>query len=91
MINHRTAQRIASEWHAGGGSALYVFASTGAIQQDPDTYHNRTARDVESEIDIQHMEIGGDTRELTHLLTYITHYGPRPAVPGWYDQTIARS
>lgn len=31
MLTDQAAQKIARDWHGGGGSALYQFASTGAI------------------------------------------------------------
>ena len=31
MITDTESRKIASEWHGGGGTALYAFSSTGAI------------------------------------------------------------
>ncbi len=96
MIQHRTARRIASEWHGGGGSALYALSSTGAI----DTAW--TGHDAELEV-LRCLD--GDeftaallvgmprTRErenLHNLLAYVRHYGPRAAVAGWYGMYVIR-
>ena len=90
MIQHRTARRIASEWHGGQSTGLYALCSSGAIigkQQRPGETeteeevcaclrwlaNNRTMCPV------------SDQQDLTNLLAYIKHYGPRGPVPGWND------
>lgn len=78
-IPHRSARRIASRWHAGGGSALYALTCCGAIDT---AYHaHDTAAEVEeciaSEADPQ------ERFRLSQLKEYVTHHRPRGPVPGW--------
>ena len=55
MITDTEARKIASEWHGGGGSALYAFSSTGAID---------TAREDHSIMD----EIGENIRDQSNVV-----------------------
>jgi hypothetical protein len=91
MINPRAAAHIASMWHGGGGSALYSFASTGAIT------HN-TMVEVESDIAEQvQLYIGygekeniGHVKELAKLLEYLVTIGERAAQDGWYELAVGQ-
>jgi len=69
------ARKIASEWHGGGGSALYVLASSGAI-----------VRGVEAEID-DAIYVNGDDEnnlaELSFLREYVDVKGHRGPQRGW--------
>lgn len=88
-IDDTTARRIASEWHGGGGTALYALSSTGAI----DTA--RADHDVKTEIvDSIHDRIGHtleedttDLNELRRLLDYVNATGARGPVDGWATLT----
>jgi len=82
MIDDRTAQRIAAEWHSGQSSALYALASSGAIL-DVDL--------IRYEIDMD-LADGNDADRLIldQLGEYINAHGPRSPVPGWYESTIAK-
>lgn len=81
-ISDTDAQRTASDWHGGGGSALYQFASTGAIVPG-----------LLSEIDscIAYDGCGGietasDT--LRGLRAYVETSGERGPVSDWYARVI---
>lgn len=92
MIQHKTARRIACEWHGGGGSALYVLCSTGAI--DTGRNDHNAAEEINEGIEY-HRVLQGDVRysarrkmaKLSRLLAYVQHYGPRGQVDGWGDMT----
>jgi hypothetical protein len=80
MITDHTAQRTAQEWHGGGGSAIYAFASTGAITPD-------LCREIDNEI--THLPTGHqDSTELANLWAYARSTGEREAVPDWYERVI---
>jgi hypothetical protein len=78
MIRDTTAQRIAADWHGGGGTALYQFASTGRIRLGPLLY----------EIDVTSAGSGDD--ELTKLWEYVLAKGNRGVVPNWYERVICK-
>lgn len=82
MITDTEARKIASEWHGGGGTALYAFSSTGAI----DTA--REDHDIESEIRecINSASDEQEIEKLRDLLRY-TDGQYRSAVPGWSKLT----
>lgn len=80
MITDTEARRIASSWHGGGGTALYAFASTGAI----DTA--RADHDIKNEIQTCYF-YPDDMPGLRSLLAYVVHHGKRGPVPGWADLT----
>ena len=93
IISDRQARDIANSWHGGGGSALYAFASTGAIDTAR-ADHNLKAEiggciawvqkygphDYPNESDWT-----GDYHELSDLLAYVKHHGPRPRQDHWKE------
>jgi hypothetical protein len=81
MISDRQARQIASEWHGGQGSALYAFASTGAIDTAWEDH------DIRQEIRPlrEHSPNFTEYDRLTKLLKYCDFYGPRGPVDGWSD------
>lgn len=80
ILRDKTARKIASQWHGGGGSALYALASTGAI----DT--GRIGHDVRAEI-AECRSLDGltarDNRHLWALDRYVQTKGTRGPVSGW--------
>lgn len=96
MLTDTEARKIASEWHGGGGTALYAFASSGAI----DTARPDHCAFAEV-LDALRAELGfargqawpsldvarnaPDYGELGELLSYIGHHGTRGPQPGWAD------
>lgn len=78
------AREIASSWHGGGGSALYVLASTGAIS-------DRTLHEIDIEIaPLRELIRDGiyEQRDLDYLLSlrdYVVKSGNRGEVRGWND------
>ena len=86
MITDQEAQRIASEWHGGAGSALYQFTSTGAIA---DSEHEP----IDLLGELQGCETAAYTttrerEEIADLIAYVKMHGPRPAQPDWYERVI---
>ena len=82
MITDAEAKRIASEWHGGGGTALYALASTGAI--DTARWDHRLEFDIISEC--RRVVRSGkteDAKELYSLWEYVAVNGPRGPVDGW--------
>jgi hypothetical protein len=74
-----TAQAIAALWHGGGGTALYQFASTGAI--DVDAIRHELIREyADATLD--------DAIELDTLSGYVDSRGSRGPVSGWYERVI---
>lgn len=75
-IDDLTARVIASQWHGGQASALYAFASSGAI----------THADVWGEVAGDYASASAfDRRALDCLGTYLLHAGQRGPVRGWSD------
>lgn len=91
MISDTEARRIASDWHGGGGSALYAFASTGAIdtaRADHDIAHELTeTAKSESRIAPEQRDDPAGFTNLINLRTYCRRHGKRGPVPGWADLT----
>lgn len=84
MITDTEARKIASEWHGGGGTALYAFSSTGAI----DTA--RANHDIRQEIlnDFASTVPGSDdAKNLIDLLKYTVDHRTRGPVDGWSSLT----
>lgn len=79
MIRHRTARRIASEWHGGITSDLYLLTSTGTISTDAEREIGLCMMALES----QDTYRDKDHKNLFNLLQYVRHYGPRGPVDGW--------
>lgn len=80
MISDTDAQRTAGDWHGGGGSALYVFASTGAIVPG-----------LQAEI-LECLRGGVDDHDrarLGELEEYRRRTGPRGPVNDWYARVIS--
>ncbi len=88
-ISDGRARRIASDWHGGQGSALYMFASTGATRDK-----RYTVEDVRIAIEYQllphivadserHWPHAGE--ELRELYAYVKSVGNRGPVEGWSD------
>jgi hypothetical protein len=86
MITDLDARRIASEWHGGGGSALYAFASTGAIDT---AYWSHSITDeiwrcLRNDVESRSLEEQIPAlRDLTALLAYVDHHAERGPVAGW--------
>ena len=79
MINDTQAQKIVGDWHGGGGSALYQFASTGAIVDGL-----ITEIDLNVEEDIAETE----REKLRMPWDYCASIGQRGPVDGWYARVI---
>ena len=80
MITDVQAQRIASDWHSGGGSPLYQFSSTGAIVPG-----------LLAEIDANMRsddDAGPNYRELAALKQYVSTIGERGPIADWYARVI---
>jgi hypothetical protein len=86
MISDQTAQRIASEWHGGGGSALYQFSSTGAIVPGlgAEIQDNLRWCWAHREEHAQHIA----ARELMSLRDYVSTTGERGPVADWHSRVI---
>jgi hypothetical protein len=91
MINPRAAAHIASLWHAGGGSALYQFASTGTITH---RVFSEVAGDLDNElvhyIDTSEWEHLDHVKELTRLLEFLVTTGERGPQDGWYELAVGQ-
>jgi len=86
MITDTEARRIADQWHGGGGTALYAFASTGAI--DTARSGHFIYREITETIDTERRSQQGiATDDLRSLIEYIDYHGPRGPVPGWNNLT----
>lgn len=76
IISHAVARMIASQWHSGQRSALYSFASCGAIAGpalESAITNEMNAADKESDIEA-----------LRALWSYVQVHGPkRGPVAGW--------
>jgi hypothetical protein len=77
IISDVEARRIAAEWHSGGGSPLYSFASTGAVTLDTIREVDRNLREIGRIRD----STGG--ADLLNLVSYLRFVGERPEQPGW--------
>jgi hypothetical protein len=77
LMSDTTARRVASEWHGGGGTALYALASTGAI----DTA--REGHDIRREIADALPGAFYANHELIQLDMYVKAAGSRGPVDGW--------
>lgn len=75
VISDGQARRIASEWHGGMGSALYSFASSGAVDFEW----------IMLEIRCELLNLDDETlrRELLALGKYVRSAGCRPKQGGW--------
>jgi hypothetical protein len=82
MISDLDARRIASDWHGGQGTALYAFASTGAI--DTARADHDLLREVNATIKAEHPPVGHD---LYILYAYVHNHNARGPQPGWNDLT----
>lgn len=76
VITNLEARVIASQWHGGQMSALYSFASCGAIRDDLSdecryTFHT------------SYSDASDSPRELLALRDYVNFYGLRGPVEGW--------
>ena len=76
MIRDKTARRTACSWHSGGGSALYVLCSTGAITDGALVETTENWDRVRSSDSAWHHEAG-------RLVDYVRSKGPRGPVDGW--------
>ena len=79
-ISDGKARRIASEWHDGQWSALYMFASTGATEgprYDVDGVLSAIERSYPYATDT----LG--RQELAELEAYVTAVGNRGTVTNW--------
>jgi hypothetical protein len=75
VVSDGKARRIASEWHGGMRSALYSFASSGAVDFEW----------VMLEIRCELLNLDDETlrRDLLALSKYVRSVGGRPAQEGW--------
>jgi len=90
MITDTEARRIADQWHGGGGTALYAFASTGAIDTARADHSiwleiTNTLNDIENAG--EYADADRHVNELFELRNYIMHHETRGPVPGWADLT----
>lgn len=82
-ITHLQARVIANAWHGGQGTALYAFASSGAIISDANyPEYTPLLDEISAE---QAVQDGTHWRELDALRAYVAHHGPRGAQPGWSE------
>lgn len=89
LLSDLDARRLASAWHGGQGTALYAFASTGAI----DTA--RPDHDLDAELciclapasaDLVRTIPGQSERTSVQLLRlYSRHHGPRGPQAHWHE------
>jgi hypothetical protein len=80
MLTDTSARRIASDWHAGGGSPSYQFVSTGRIVPELSIELTSCRSFAEARPAIYsetHLNGLGD------LLLYVEAKGPRDEMPGW--------
>lgn len=84
MLSDTEARRVASEWHSGGGSPEYVFASTGAITESLHAAIDDTLIFAHGNLGVYTIK---DVADLNRLLTYVDHHGVRGPVEGWGDLT----
>ncbi len=88
MISDTEARRISSEWHGGGGTALYALSSTGAIDTArADHKLNGEINDCVYALPKTQPERRTQGDELHELRMYVYEYGPRGPQPGWSDLT----
>lgn len=69
------ARKLASEWHGGGGTKLYVLASSGAILAGVE-------KEIDNAIFVNHYE-SENIQELQALLDYVDSKGRRGPQRGW--------
>jgi hypothetical protein len=79
------ARRIACDWHGEGGSALYAFCSTGAINTARDDHD--VAREITECARSIQGKGGSDFTNLIDLRTYTRRNGPRGPQDGWSSLT----
>lgn len=73
MIRHKTARRIASEWHGGQHTPLYALSSSGAVLPG-------VLAEIAGCIPGAHQS---NRPELASLLEYCKANMGRGPVPGW--------
>ena len=87
MLSDVEARRIASEWHGGVGSALYVLASTGAIVDGVSGEIYRNILDERSRIGTDDPDPSREDHQglwdLEGLRSYVRESGRRGPVEGW--------
>lgn len=86
MITDTEARRISSEWHGGGGTALYALSSTGAINTARADHGIVTEIIDEIEATTSYEELNPMT-DMHALLDYVQTVGPRGPVDGWSTLT----
>lgn len=77
-LSDGAARRIASDWHGGQASALYMLASTGATT-DP----RYSVDDLLAEVECAASDATEGTAELDMLAEYVRTVGPRGPVADW--------
>jgi hypothetical protein len=82
MIDHGQARRIASEWHGGGGTALYAFVSTGTVSADMRAEVRADLETTHAPESRQHYT-EADRRELRALSVYARIYDGQHMPQGW--------
>ena len=80
-ITDQQARKIASEWHGGGGTALYALASTGAI--DTARADHDVAQEITECARACRGKGGPDFTNLIELRAYARRKGRRGPVEGW--------
>lgn len=80
MLTDTNARRIASDWHAGGGSPSYQFMSTGRIvpELSIELTNCRSFAEVRPTLYSE-----SHLHDLGNLLLYVEAKGPRDEMPGW--------
>lgn len=82
-IPDMVARRIASDWHAGGGSPSYQFVSTGRIVE---ALEGELIETLKAGLKQEEMP-WTNLRELSELIFYVRTWGPRPEVENWSKLT----
>lgn len=88
-ITDGQARRIASDWHGGQWSPLYMLASTGATKDSRYRLSDVVVA-IQRELLPERLAeserlFPGAGRDLRALLAYVRAAGARGPVPGWSD------
>jgi hypothetical protein len=84
VLYDEDARELAAIWHGGGGSAVYVLASTGAISDATVQELTREVQDLR-ELVKEGVYEERDVDEVVSLLDYVIASGNRGEVRGWND------
>jgi hypothetical protein len=83
IVSDSRAAKIAYDWHGGGGSKLYSFASTGTIA--PGLMY-----EINQDIERETKPGSKERRELLALRSYVEARRARGPVEGWYQTVWGR-